>query len=290
MAFLRLQDYYETIPQEHLETILEQSTGIVGDIDVLEASESKSITRAKEYLTSRYKVDLIFKPFKEFDLATSYSYGDRINYTADLWEASVYLDGELVIYNGIVYLRNAVTASYTAATLPTNATFFSNKGEAGIYYIAFPSEYDIDTIYATNDLFTFSHEIYKKNTQTYVADQLPLKARDTAYFARVRTTAYLTEKTVTGVYPTNSEWTFGDNRNQSMVECIVAMTINKIHSIINPRNIPALRRDNYSMSIEMLKEYQGGLVQVDLPDREIEGEQTGHAIRFGSNEPTNHSY
>ncbi len=289
MAFLRVQDYYEIISEVNLNQILEESTGVSGDPDVLDAAEKKSITRAKEYLSHRYKTNIIFKDFLEFDLGDDYTYGDRINWVADEWESSVYLNGEFVQYLGYVYLRNATTLNYTAATLPTNATFFSNVGETGIYYIAPPAEYDHDKIYVEDDLLTYSHEIYKKNSTAITADMLPILPTDTNYFTRVRTTEYLSELTVTGVYPTNASWTLGDNRNQSIVECIAHMTVNKIHSIINPNNIPKQRRENFSSAIAMLKEFQMGEVNADLPDKE-EIKQQGYSIRFGSNEPTEHSY
>jgi hypothetical protein len=290
MAFLRKEDYFEHISEANLNQVLEQSTGISGDEDVLTKSELKCITRAKEYLTSRFKVDRIFANFKDFDLSEDYTYGDRINFSFDEWEASVYLEGEFVNYNGRVFLKNATTAGYTAATLPSNATFFTNIAEAGIYYIAFPYEYNEDNVYSASELVTFKHEIYKRNTTTYTADQLPILPTNTNYFTRVRNTEYLTELTVTGVYPSDSDWTFGDNRNQTIVECIVHMAINKIHSIINPRNIPQTRRDNFSAAIAVLKEFQEGNVQADLPNRNLEGAQTGNSIRFGSGEPTTHGY
>jgi hypothetical protein len=289
MGFLRVEDYYDFINDDHLNTILEQSTGVSGDENVLEGAELKSITRAKEYLTSRFKVDRIFKEFIDFDITTEYGYGDRINFSYDVWESSVYLSGEFVNYGGNVYQKNATTIGYTAATLPTNATFFDNRGEAGIYYIPFPAEYDEDKVYVEDDLITYSHEVYVKNDSTYTATQLPILPTNTLYFTRVRTVEYLDYETVVGVYPSNAAWTFGDNRNQSIVECVIHMVLNKVHSIINPRNIPQLRRDNFHASIEMLKEYQKGEVQVDMPDRQLTA-NAGFSIRFGSNESTNHSY
>lgn len=289
MAFLRIEDYYDIISDVNINQILGESTGVSGDPDVLASAEKKSITRAKEYLSHRYKTNVIFREFLDFNIADDYTYNDRINWVADEWESSVYLAGEFVQYLGIVYLRTATTVGYTAATLPTNATFFTNVGEAGIYYIAPPAEYDHDTIYIEDDLLTYSHEIYKKNSTAITATMLPILPTDTAYFTRVRTTEYLSELTVTGAYPSNAAWTLGDNRNQSIVECIAHMTVNKIHSIINPNNIPKQRRENFSMAIAMLKEFQTGDVNVDLPDKE-EIKQQGYSLRFGSNEPTEHSY
>lgn len=289
MAFIRLQDYYTSINSDHFDLILAESIGVSGDEDCLARSEARSIERAKEYLVSRFKTKLIFADFKEFDLSTEYTYGDRINFEYDEWEDSVYLEDEYVNYLGNVYKRNATTVGYTSATLPTNASFFDFIAESGIYYIAYPDPYDEDQIYSEDDLVYYSHEIYKKNSTVYTADQLPILPTDTNYFDRIRTTLYSDELTITGVEPSDSAWTFGDNRNQSIVECIVHMTLNKLHSLINPRNIPQLRRDNFSMAIEMLKQMQKGEIEADLPDRQLTA-QDGYSIRFGSNEQTTHSY
>jgi hypothetical protein len=288
MAFLRIEDYYPAISLEHLNQILEQSVNVSGDRDVLLTAELRSISRAKEYLTARYKVDRIFKDFLPFSISSNYTYGDRINWTAPPWVNGVYAANSLVSYNGFVYKKNATTAGYTAATLPNNITYFDNVGEESVYYVAFPPEYDEDKVYASNELLYYSHEVYEKNSETYDESQLPIIPTDKRYFKRITPSNYSAVLTVNGVYPTNPAWTYGDNRNQTIVECIAHMAINKIHSIINPRNIPALRRDNFSTAIETLKEFQIGSVQADMPDKE--GAQTGYAIRFGSNQPTTHGY
>lgn len=289
MAFLRLEDYYSTIPKDHLNQILEQAVNVSGDKEVLRTSELRSISRAKEYLTHRYKVDRIFKDFIPFSLSTSYTFGDRVNWTAPAWVNSVYAADSLVSYNGFVYKKNANTSGYTATTTPTNDTYFDSLGEEEVYHIAFPEEYNEDKVYITDDLVYYSHEIYKKNAESYTAEDLPVLPTHKLYFKRVRTTEYLDEKAVTGEYPNNASfWTYGDNRNQTIVECIVHMSINKIHSLINPRNIPALRRDNFVTAIDVLKEFQNGSVQADMPDKE--GAQVGYSIRFGSNKPTEHGY
>lgn len=287
MAFLRTQDYKEFISVDQLNQILEQSSGIPGDTIVLAGAEIKSITRAKEYLTSRFHVDRIFKDFRTFVIGSTYTFGDRINWSFDEWTSGIYSNGDRVNYEGRVYIKNATTISYTATTLPTNATFFDDKGPEGIYYIAYPSEYDEDKVYAADDLVYFSHEIYKRNNTNNT--ETAIQPTNTGYFTRIKTSEYLTYKSVTAVYPTDALWTFGDNRNQTMIEIIIHMVLNKIYSLINPRNIPELRRDNYSNSIALLKEFQKGVTQCDIPDRQLI-EQEGYSARFGSNTPTTHGY
>lgn len=288
MAFLCIDDYLESVSEDNLNQILEVARGIEGDPEVLANSENKSIARAKEYLSARYKVNRIFAPFLDFSISDTYTYGNRINWTADAWVSGVYTEGQFVEYSGTIYRKNSITVGYTTETLPTNATFFLNVGAEGLYYIAFPAEFDEDELYVEDDLVTYSYEVYKKNSSTGGYEE-NIKPTDTNYFTRIKTTEYTDELAVTGVYPTNAAWTLGDNRNQSMVECIVNMTLNKIHAVINPRNIPAIRVQGFSNAIAMLKEYQTGIVTADMPDRELDAQQ-GYSIKAFSNPPTEHYY
>lgn len=287
MAFIRIKDYYEFISEENLNQILEVSTGVIGDPEILAKAELKAITRATDYLVSRFYTDRIFAPFKTFSIGDTYTWGDRIDFTADAFVlATVYTSGTLLSYLGNVYQRNSTTASYVAGTLPTNATFFNLRGEEDIYSIAFPDQFDLDVLYTTNDFVTYKNEVYQRNsTPGAMYGDLPTCKN---YFTRIRTTAYESNYSVSAVWPNQSGWSQIDNRNGDVVECICHMVINKIHSLINPRGIPETRRNNYSAAISWLKDdAQKGTSQLNLPAREA---QEGYSIRFGSNTPTQHGY
>jgi hypothetical protein len=290
MAFLRVEDYYEFIPEAHFNVILKESRDIDGDPELRERVENKCVSKAKEYLRSRYRVDRIFAPFKAWSLLTTYSWGSRIDFTAtDYSAAAVYTSGQLNAYLGNIYEKNATTSMYVAGTLPTNATFFTLRGAQEPYFVPFPDQFDEDAEYAEDDFVTYKHEVYKRNDQvgSYEAGILPT---DEAYFDRIKTTDYTTEYPVLGRWPNNTDyWTEGDNRDQTVLEVVVHCVINKIHSIINPRNIPQLRRDNYQGAIEWLKDCQKGTIEADLPIRS-ELSHTGYTLSFGSNAPTTHGY
>jgi hypothetical protein len=287
MAFIRIEDYYEFIAEEHLNQILEQSRGIEGDPDILAKAEEKAITRAKSYLDARFYTNRIFAEFQDFSISATYTWGDRVEFTATAYNAAtVYTSTQLLSYGGSVYQKNATTSGYVAGTLPTNATFFDNRGEEGIYFIAYPTTWDADVLYSEDDYTFYKNEVYQRNATTGATyGTLPT---DTNYFTRIRTSEYLTNQSVTAVWPTDAAWTQGDNRNGDVVASIIHMVLNKIHSIINPRNIPQLRRDNYTEALNWLKnDAQIGQTQVGLPERI---EQEGYSIRFGSGEPTTHGY
>ena len=97
--------------------------------------------------------------------------------------------------------------------------------------------------------------------------------------------------TITGVYPDDdTKWTQGDNRNQQIVMYLLDITLYHLHSRINPRNIPDLRKERYdgnnatqnSSAIAWLKRVASGDITADLP--QILPEQ-GLSIRYGSAVP-----
>jgi len=94
--------------------------------------------------------------------------------------------------------------------------------------------------------------------------------------------------TITGIYPDDSsKWTAGDNRNQQIVLFLIDITLYHLHSRINPRNIPDLRKERYNGNDPMdrggaigwLKSVAHGNVQADLP---VIVPQQGLSMRSGN--------
>lgn len=288
MAFIRLEDYYEFISEENLNQILEVARGIAGDTEIRQKAEEKAISRAKDYLRPRFRIDRIFAEYKEFSISDTYVWGDRIDFTATEFDiVTSYSSSDLLSYNDKIYQKNATSLSYTPGILPTNTTFFDLRGDEATYYIAFPDYFNDEVVYSASDFIFYKFEVYQRNSYpgAYAAGVLPTNAN---YFTKIKTIDYAASHSVTGVWPSNAAWTEGDNRNADIVASIVHMAISKLHSIINPRNIPQLRRDNFSEAIKYLKEdCLRGDTQVDLPQMEA---QSGYSIRFGSNTATTHGY
>lgn len=277
MAYLRLFDYHTIIAASNLDVILKQARGVLGDSDILGNAERNNIAHMCNILRGRYRVTDIFAPFKAWDFATEYVWNERINFTASTFSAStVYTPGNLVLYNEVVYEKNTTNVGYVAGTLPTNSMYFTNRGSEGIYYITPPDAYDEFTEYAVNDKVTYDHKYY---ILTVAPGEAGIAPTDTAYWERITD---LTAYSVIGHWPNETlYWTFGDNRDASLVECLVDMTLYDVHAVINPRNIPTLRADRYKKSMDWLKDIRDGKLDMNLPDK---GGQVGYRIRFGSNE------
>jgi hypothetical protein len=286
MAFLRELDYLTLINQDNLNVVLKQARGILGDPDVLLNTEQGCIATMKNFLRGRFKVDQIFADFQTWNIATTYQINQRLDWTADDWTAAtVYTSGQLVNYSGSVYEKNATTAGYVAGTLPTSATYFTNRGLEDVYYVTTPPAYDEDTEYtATTGTTTYLFKYYIRTSVTagYEAGILPT---DTTYWERITD---LSPYAATGHWPNEtSYWTRGDNRDLSIVECLVDLVLYDLHAIINPRQIPALRDSRGAAAEKWLREIKDGSYDMALPEY---GAQTGYRIRFGSNEQNQLTY
>jgi len=286
MAFLRELDYLTLINQDNLNVVLKQARGVIGDPEILRNTEKKCIAQIKNSLRGRYKVDEVFAEFQDWDLTTDYLYDQRLDWTAADWAtATVYTSGQLVNYLGYVYEKNATTAGYAAGTLPTNATYFTNRGAEDIYYITPPPAFDEDTEYTATTgqtSYNFRYYIRTSVTASYEAGILPT---DTTYWERITD---LSPYAVTGHWPNEtSYWTQGDNRDLSIVECVIDYVLYDIHAVINPRQIPALREARWSKAVKMLSDIRQGQYDMALPEY---GAQTGYRIRFGSNDQNQLTY
>lgn len=275
MSFLRDLDYHSIISEDNLNVILKQARGTLGDTAILANLERNNIAQMKNSLRGRFVVDDIFEEFATWNIATEYEYNDRLNWSAtDYAAGTTYTSGTLLLYEGTVYEKNATTGGYVAGTLPTNATYFTNRGTDGIYYITPPAQWDEFTVYAENDLVTYKHRYYIATATT----EEGVKPTDTSYWERVTD---LSTYTTVGHWPNETaHWTFGDNRELTVVECLVDMIVYDVHAVINPRNIPMLRSDRYQKAMNWLLDIRKGMYDLNLPEI---GPQSGYKLRFGSN-------
>lgn len=277
--FLRTKDYYKQIAKDNFEQILKQAQSISGDTEILAISELSNIEYIKNYISGRYRVNDIFGELLTFNIATNYYYGDRINLTADAYvNATAYVVGERVLYGGYVYecILNST------GNLPTDVTYWINLGLEGLYYIAYPELFDDRVLYSVGDRVQVDYVVYERITNAgYIEGKVPT---DTNYW-KVITKANYTA--VSGVYPTNAAWTFGDNRNLTIVTLLIDLCLYDIHSIINPRNVPELRKERFDNAVAFLQGVNKGDFNMNLPSL---GAQKGYHLRAGSNEPFNNIY
>jgi hypothetical protein len=279
--FLRKEDYLKQIQQTNLNQILEQSRSLSGDPEILAFTEKTAINFVKNHLSGRYRVDDIFADFKEFDITAEYKYGDRINLTAPTYAAATaYLVGDRVKYLNSVYecILNST------GNLPTNATYWILLGVEGIYSIDFPTRFDDRIYYLEDDLTNEYFNVYKKN-ENFAGYKEGTPVTIQAYWDLITPANY---DTFTGDYPKdNTYWKLKDNRDFTLVKIIIDITLYDLHSIINPRNIPQLRQDRYTGSVEFLKDVVRGKMNMDLPSFKA---QNGYRLRAGSEQQNINKY
>lgn len=98
-----------------------------------------------------------------------------------------------------------------------------------------------------------------------------------------------------------AQFTQADNRNQKLKDVVVDIVLFNIHSRIQPRNIPELRRIRYDGddakqtggAIGWLKMVQRGTIQPDLTvyvDSEGEAPEAGQRVSYGTSPSTSYKF
>jgi hypothetical protein len=266
---LRDLDYLRVIQSDNLAQIIESNQQT--KLDVEQSAQSEMIG----YLTQRYITSQIFTDTKLFDITATYNGKQLVEWTAPAFsDTTVYTTGQYVLQNGYIY--KSIAGSTAHAFLATEWTQICL--DKTLFYAIYPNaEYSNTTTYNVGNI------VYYNNIQyTCLVSSLGILPTNTQFW--VSGAAY----TVTGVYPDNASiWAQGDNRNQQIVMYLLDITLYHLHSRINPRNVPDLRKERYDGNsptqsggaIAFLKRVASGDVTADLP--QILPQQ-GMSIRYGS--------
>lgn len=266
---LRDTDYLRVIQSDNLAQIIESNQQT--KLDVEQSAQSEMIG----YLTQRYITNQIFTDTKVFDISATYNGKQLVEWTANAFSATtVYTINQYVLQAGYIY--KSIAGSVAHAFVPAEWTQICL--DKTLFYVKLPNaEYSNIIVYNIGDI------IYYNNIQyTCLVSCLGILPTNSQFWTAG--TAY----TITGFYPDNTaKWTQGDNRNQQIVMYLLDITLYHLHSRINPRNVPDLRKERYDGNsptqsggaIAFLKRVASGDVTADLP--QILPQQ-GMSIRYGS--------
>lgn len=266
---LRDADYARVIQSDSLNQIIEANSQIQKDTE--QAAQAEMIG----YLSQRYKVATVFSDTKIFDSAAVYNAKQLVEFTANAFSASsTYTTGQYVLQGGYIYKSIAGSAAH--AFLLAEWTLIAL--DKTLYFVTLPNnEYLSTTTYTVGDQVWFENKVYTAAVN--------IKGIDPSY------SAYWgagTTYSVTGTFPDDvTKWTQGDNRNALIVQYLLDITLYHLHSRINPRNIPDLRKERYNGNDPMdrggaigyLKAVASGDITCDLPT--IDPSQ-GLSIRWGN--------
>jgi len=266
---LRDNDYLRVIQSDNLAQIIESNQQT--KLDVEQSAQSEMIS----YLAQRYLINSIFTDTKAFDVTATYNGKQLVEWTASAFSAStVYTTGQYVVYNGNIYKSIAGSTAHAF-----NASEWTLKAaDKSLFYVTLPEdEYVNTTSYVLGD------KVYYNNIEyTCLLNCKGILPTETGFWSVG--SAY----TLTATYPDDTtKWTEGDNRNQQIVMYLLDITLYHLHSRINPRNIPDLRKERYDGNnatqnggaIAWLKRVASGDITADLP--QILPEQ-GLSIRWGN--------
>jgi len=267
-------DYLRTIQDGNLQQIIEQNMQTLKDVEQAAQSEMTS------YLKQRYDTARIFygtDSASPFNLSTVYKGLNLVQYSEAAFSAlNTYTTGQRVVYQSKIY-------SSTAGSAPgawNGAQWTYVCDDKKFFYVTLPQpEYDHETTYAVN-----AQVWYKDYVYTALRAVKGIVPTTQGYWAQGA------QYTLTNEYPTNTlYWTAGDNRNQQIVMHLMDITLYHLHSRINPRNVPDLRKERYDGNspnqsggaIAFLKRVGKGDVSLDCPT--LIPDQ-GLSIRWGNSD------
>lgn len=263
-------DYLKQIQTDNLLQILEDNYQNLYNAE--QAGQAEMIS----YLEQRYIKSQIFTDTTAFSISAVYKAKNLVYLDATAFSAvAVYLTGDLVLQAGSVYHSIAGSAAHAF-----NASEWDLLGPQNSYfYVALPeAEWSSATTYSINDEVWYQDSVYTcavANTGVTPNSSTAIWGTGVPY-------------TVTGDLPTDDTiWTAGDNRNQQIVMYLIDITLYHLHSRINPRNVPDLRKERYDGNgpnqtggaVGWMKKVASGDVTADLPNITP---QQGMSIRYGN--------
>lgn len=264
MAFLIKKDFEKHIQKDNLNQILGGNDFYLNECILL------SIAEATSYLSQRYYIEKIFNETNQpYDSNKQYRIYERIYANFPAWENNItYTVNTNVSYSGFIYKKNNGMVGYTQGNLPTDPT----------YWIP---QYKNDTIYSTNfysiPIFDYSQKYQKNDIVKYYYSAFICKQTSLNIIPTPNNDYWdIYPSSFSSVLPTDTlSWLEGDNRNEQLKACLIDIALYHLHSRINPRNIPELRKERYDGNspeqkggaIGWLKNVAHGLVNADLPEK-----------------------
>jgi signal peptidase I len=270
---LRDNDYLRVIQSDNLAQIIESNQQT--KLDVEQSAQSEMIS----YLAQRYLINSIFTDTKVFDITATYNGKQLVEWTASAFSAAtVYTANQYVLQGGYIYKSIAGSAAHAF-----NASEWTQIClDKTLFYVTLPEdEYVNTTSYVVGDVVYYNNIEY-----TCLLNCKGILPTETGFWSVG--SAY----TLTATYPDDDiKWTEGDNRNQQIVMYLLDITLYHLHSRINPRNVPDLRKERYDGNnatqnggaIAWLKRVASGDLTADLPSILP---QQGVSIRWGNSDGT----
>ena len=267
-------DFLKQIQSDNLLQIIESNYQFLRDAE--QAAQAEMIG----YLVQRYETERVFTNTSVYSPSVVYKGNNLVYLDAAAYNVSTtYLTGQLALQAGNVYSSIAGNAPGAFNVNQWNLLGAQNS----FFYALYPFP-----------LFVYGNAYVTGNKVWY---------KDSVYTATANNTNILPTAggqwsagvpySFSGQLPTNATyWLSGDNRNQLIVMYLIDVTLYHLHSRINPRNVPDLRKERYNGNsptdsggaLAWLKRVASGDVTADLPNI---APQQGVSISWGVSEGYN---
>lgn len=304
MGYLILSDYKTYIQGDYLRQLTQ------GDYSKRIVEENTSLQAIAQRLTAKYDLNTEFTETLPYDSTKTYGAISRVvvDYSPNgfkPWTAStVYLVGALVINLGTGYI--CTIANNDATFTPANWTAVG--AQYTIYYGAYPSTCTVNgqpnpatltqpyaPVFNYKAMYIKGDVVFWKGS-TYVCNQSSIafnhfQVLQYALYTNIpysnvfpddpvqnNTGTYWTNSTAYVIAPgtalTDAVWIQGDNRNQTIKDAMVRITVFKLSPLIAPKNRPDVWLDDYRSILRELNDAAEGKIIMLLPLR-----QPNNAIR-----------
>lgn len=294
MAYLILSDFQMQIQGDNLQQI------IGGKSSIITKALATAQEEANSKLIQKYDTSTEFTDTVVWDPLVIYKAADRIYLDAPVYDISkLYALGALVLQAGLIY---KCTTAITVAEAFTIGKWALLGNQYDIFFAKYPGAvFDLQGAYQVGDIVYWKGKKYSARTKTnFIGHDEALQYGDTDsipypnYFpddvvnASRQWTSLGAYSVPAGTLPSNTTyWTFGDNRSQVLVMCIIDIALYHIHRRIAPRNIPDIRVKAYDDAKAELVEYARGKSTANLA--KIQPPQ-GKRIRWGSKVKNQNNY
>lgn len=296
MAYLIQNDFKKLIQQENLSAI------IGNDQSILDSQALSAVQTATSYLTQKYITAQEFQDTQKWDATVVYKATNRVYLDAPAYVSTItYSVGNLVLQAGSVYRCN--TSGATGAFDPTQWDMLGLQYT--LFYAAYPNPLFILTnVYKTEDIIFWGTSSWRcliaTVTGSHTADLQAVYSQQIPYANTFPDTPGQTQWQAIAPIPytvpagtdilNTTYWTPGDSRNQELLNCVIDITLYRVHKRIAPRNIPDLRVKAYDDAIKWLKDagdVGNSGITADLP---VKQPKSGGRIRWGGNVRTQTTY
>lgn len=295
MGYLTLRDYSQYITGDYLRQLVQ------GDLSKRVSEENVSVQDIAQKLTQKYDLDLEFTDTLPYDKTKTYPAAARVTVDISsngfqLWVASTgYSVGDLVIQDSMGYACKADNsdATFTIANWTAVAPQFT------IFYAVYPDTCTLNgqpnaatlmdpyaPVFSYKKLYSRGDTVIWKNytydcaqASTVISHQAalqyteqealpynnifpdnPIANAQGAYWANK--TAY---NIPAGTPLSDARWVQGDNRNQTIKDAMVRITVFKLSPLLAPRNRPEIWKEDFISIMSDLNCAARGEITMLLP-------------------------